>query len=70
VLGRVFAREAAMKVASDGLRWVLGAEDGGMPATGAATLEAALGLPAIHAAQAGLLNDMERCADMLYGRAG
>jgi alkylation response protein AidB-like acyl-CoA dehydrogenase len=66
-LSRVFAREAARKVAEDGLRWVTGAagiEDAAMPA-----LETNLGLPAIHRAQAGLISDMDFIADVLYGRA-
>ena len=32
-------------------------------------LQQALGLPAIHAAQPGLLSDMDFIADVLYGRA-
>ena len=48
------------------LRWVAGA-DGVVPAeTGA--LAAALGLPAIQSAQAGLLLDLDRVADALYER--
>jgi acyl-CoA dehydrogenase len=65
-LSRVFAREAALKVGQDGLRWVCGAgaaNDGGMP-----TFEASLGLPAIYRAQAGLISDMDLIADVLYGR--
>ena len=61
VISRVFAREAAFKVGSDGLRWVCGDGD-------SRELEEALGLPAIHAAQAGGLADMDRLADILYGR--
>ena len=66
-ISRVFAREAALKVAEDGLRWVVGAgglNDAEMPA-----FEASLGLPAIHRAQAGLLADLDYIADVLYGRA-
>ncbi len=60
VLARVFAREAAMKVAVDGLRLVVGA--------GAEIEATALGAPAIQAAQAGLLADMDYVADVLYNR--
>ena len=60
-VSRVFAREAAMKVGEEGLRWVIGA--------GGAIDEAELGLPAIHRAQAGLIADMDYVADVLYGRA-
>ncbi|MFG2006794.1 acyl-CoA dehydrogenase family protein [Spirillospora sp. NPDC048911] len=64
-ISRVAAREAAMKTAEEGLRWVAGAlpagQDGGLPA--------ALRLDAVRAAQAGLLADMDLIADALYGRA-
>jgi len=66
-LGRIFAREAALKVAEEGLRWVSGAggvDDADMPA-----FEASLGLPAIHRAQAGLISDMDLIADVVYDRA-
>ncbi len=66
-LSRIFAREAALKVAEEGLRWVRGAdgvEDADMPA-----FEASLGLPAIHRAQAGLISDMDFMADVIYDRA-
>jgi len=66
-LSRVFAREAALKVAEGGLRWVMGAggvNDSEMPA-----FEASFGLPAIHRAQVGLISDMDYVADALYGRA-
>ena len=62
-MSRIFAREAALKVAQDGLRWVVGAggvSDAEMPA-----FEATLGLPAIHRAQAGLIADMDYVADVL-----
>jgi alkylation response protein AidB-like acyl-CoA dehydrogenase len=65
-LARVFAREAAIKVAEEGLRWVIGA--GGVSDAETAVFEAALGLPAIHRAQAGLVSDMDYIADVLYGR--
>ena len=65
-LSRVFAREAAIKVAEDGLRWVSGA--GGVNDADMAAFEASLGLPAIHRAQAGLISDMDFVADVLYGR--
>ncbi|HUN62578.1 MAG TPA: acyl-CoA dehydrogenase family protein [Candidatus Sulfotelmatobacter sp.] len=66
-LSRIFAREAAMKVSQDGLRWVRGA--GAAVDTGTATFEESLGLPAIHRAQAGLILDMDFIADVLYGRS-
>lgn len=61
-MARVFAREAAHKVALEGMRYVLGA---GGPEH-ATTLPAALGLDDVERAQAGLLDDMDRVADALY----
>jgi alkylation response protein AidB-like acyl-CoA dehydrogenase len=66
-VSRIFAREAALKVAEDGLRWVIGA--GGVSDAELATFETALGMPAIHRAQAGLISDMDYVADTLYSRA-
>jgi acyl-CoA dehydrogenase len=63
-LSRVFAREAALKVGTEGLRWICGAAE-----ADASQLAAALGLAAIHRAQAGLIADMDRAADALYSRA-
>jgi len=66
-LGRIFAREAAMKVAEEGLRWCTGAD--GIGEAEMAAFEAAVALPAVHRAQAGLLADMDYLADVLYNRA-
>ncbi len=66
-LSRVFAREAAMKVAAEGLRWIGGTDAGAggiIP-----SLEAKLGISAVFQAQAGLIQDMDAAADVLYGRA-
>ncbi|MFN8193921.1 MAG: acyl-CoA dehydrogenase family protein [Nocardioidaceae bacterium] len=60
-MARIFAREAAQKVALDGPRYVVGAADaGGVPLT--------VPTDAITAAQAGLIADMDLVADILYGR--
>ncbi|MGO8797027.1 MAG: acyl-CoA dehydrogenase family protein [Candidatus Sulfotelmatobacter sp.] len=64
-LSRVFAREAALKVAEEGMCWVIGA--GGMN-DDLAGFESSLGLPAVHRAQAGLILDMDLIADVLYAR--
>ncbi len=64
-LSRIFAREAALKVAVDGLRWVCGA---GVPEHDVPALEGSFCLPAIHRAQSGLIADMDCVADILYGR--
>src|SRR5208337_5215799 len=45
-ISRIFAREAALKVAQDGLRWVVGA--GGISDTEMAGFETSLRIPAIH----------------------
>jgi alkylation response protein AidB-like acyl-CoA dehydrogenase len=66
-ISRIFAREAALKVAHEGLRWVTGAAS--EPAADMAGFEAALNFVAIHRAQAGLVADMDFVADVLYGRA-
>ncbi|GII05554.1 acyl-CoA dehydrogenase family protein [Planobispora takensis] len=66
-VSRVFAREAAMRIAEEGTRLVLGAlsPDGTAARTG---LEGPR-LDAVRAAQRGLLADMDLIADVLYGRA-
>jgi alkylation response protein AidB-like acyl-CoA dehydrogenase len=66
-LSRIFTREAALKVAEEGLRWITAA--GGVSDTDMAAFENSLGLPAIHRAQAGLIADMDFVADVLYARA-
>jgi alkylation response protein AidB-like acyl-CoA dehydrogenase len=65
-LARVFAREAALRTAAEGLRWVVGAAND----VDVAVLERAVHLTEIHTAQAGLLDDMNRIADALYDRTG
>ncbi len=64
VIARVFAREAAMKVGEEGLRWVAGSAD---PALGLdVSLAATLPLAAIRSAQGGLVADMTALSDVLY----
>ena len=66
-ISRIFARDAVLKVAEGGLRWLIGAgalSDSELPA-----FEANLNLAAAHGAQAGLIADMDCVADILYGRA-
>jgi alkylation response protein AidB-like acyl-CoA dehydrogenase len=62
-MSRVNAREVAMTVLADGVRWVAGA-DGADPAE----LESRFDQLSIHAAQSGLIADMDSVADHLYGR--
>jgi alkylation response protein AidB-like acyl-CoA dehydrogenase len=66
-ISRIFAREAALKVAQDGLRWVVGGA--GVSSAELPAFESAIGLPAIHRAQAGLISDLDFVADVIYGRA-
>jgi hypothetical protein len=60
-MARVSARDAAMDVAAEAVRWIAGCEaragDGGSPAT--AELDQALNVTAIHAAQRGQIADMD-----------
>ena len=66
VLSRVFAREAALQVAQAGVRWIVGA--GGASGAEIPALERDLDLPGVYRAQAGLIEDMGRIADVLYDR--
>jgi alkylation response protein AidB-like acyl-CoA dehydrogenase len=66
-LSRVFAREAAIKVAEEGLRLVAGA--GGVSEAEMTAFETSLGTSAIHRAQVGLIADMDYIADVIYNRA-
>jgi len=65
-ISRIFAREAALKVGEEGVRWIIGA--GGVSNTDLSPFETTLGLPVIHQAQAGLISDMDYVADVLYNR--
>jgi alkylation response protein AidB-like acyl-CoA dehydrogenase len=64
-VSRISSREAALDLAAGGLRIVLGAETQPGEAT---AFSSEVGLSAIQAAQTGLLADMDRVADALYGR--
>ena len=65
-ISRIFAREAAMKVAADGLKAIAGA--GGVSDEEMPLFEAALSTTAIHRTQKGLVEDMDYVADVLYNR--
>mgnify|MGYP005725532903 CR=1 FL=1 len=65
-MSRIFAREAALKVAEEGLRWVAGAK--GISEAEMAQFETALNLSAIHRAQSGMISDMDFVADVIYER--
>ena len=69
-MARIHARDAALQVASDGLRWATGAGDpsrrgGAAGGQSHPDLAVSLGLPAIYQAQAGLIDDMDYVAQKL-----
>ena len=63
-LSRLAARDAAMKVLSEGARWIGGL----LSDSDAANLERKMFIPQIHRAQAGLIQDMDYVSDVLYER--
>lgn len=58
-MARIHAREAALKIAAEGLRWAVGAGQSDP------NLAGSLNLPAIYQAQAGLIDDMDFVAEKL-----
>jgi alkylation response protein AidB-like acyl-CoA dehydrogenase len=58
-LARIAARQAALKVATDGLQWAIGAGQTD------SHLETSLNLPEIYQAQSGLMADMDFAAEQL-----
>jgi len=60
-MSRLYAREAASRIAGEGLRYLHGAQSG----IDVARLEAQLELPAVHRVQAGLLADMDQVAEAI-----
>jgi alkylation response protein AidB-like acyl-CoA dehydrogenase len=65
-MSRVSAREAGLHVALEGIRIAVGAD--GVPEAERGAFEQSLRLGPIQHAQAGLLEDMDRVANALYGR--
>jgi alkylation response protein AidB-like acyl-CoA dehydrogenase len=63
-VSRVFAREAAIRVAEEGGRWVAGSAE---PAA-VNDLAGSIPLERVRAVQAGLVRDMDAVADVLYDR--
>jgi len=63
-LSRIYAREVAMKIVAEGSRWIGGL----LPETDSATLPQRIHLPEISRDQAGLIQDMDYVADVLYER--
>ena len=65
-ISRIFAREAAIKVAQEGVKIIAGA--GGVTDEEMPLFEAALSTTAIHRTQKGLIEDLDYVADVLYNR--
>jgi acyl-CoA dehydrogenase len=63
-ISRVNARNAALTVVTEGIRWVTGAGDGD-----SAELAERLGVAAVQEAQAGLIADLDAVADAIYQRS-
>ncbi len=65
-VSRANGREAAFEVAQEALRWAVAAD--GVPSAELAAFTAAIRLPEISGAQAGLMTDLDLVSDALYGR--
>ena len=63
-MARIFAREAAMKVSQDGLRWILGT--GGISNEEVAAFTKSLDMTSIYQTQDGLMDDMDIVHKALY----
>lgn len=64
MFSRIAARDAAMKIVSECVRWI----ESLIPDSEALNLEKKMFIPQIYRAQAGMLQDMDCVADVLYGR--
>ncbi|MBT8221520.1 MAG: acyl-CoA dehydrogenase [Saprospiraceae bacterium] len=65
-ISRIYAREAAMKVGQDGLKWILGADK--LEPAEVAAFEKRLNLTKIYQTQSNQLQDMDMLCDVLYDR--
>jgi alkylation response protein AidB-like acyl-CoA dehydrogenase len=64
-ISRTYARKAALRIASEGLQWIYGADGAG----GGGSPEEEVRLSAVLAAQGGAIEDMNVIVDRVYGRA-
>jgi acyl-CoA dehydrogenase len=64
-ISRANARDVALSIGTEAVRWVAGADGSGE----VEQLAARLGVPAIHAAQRGLVADLDAIADAIYDRS-
>ena len=62
-MSRVNARNVALRIACDAVRWVAGADGGDL-----GDFEQQLGIAEIHRAQGGLLDDLQAVTEALYAR--
>jgi hypothetical protein len=64
MFSRIAARDASMKIVSECVRWI----ESLIPESEALNLEKKMFIPQIYRAQAGMLQDMDCVADVLYER--
>jgi len=64
VLSRIFARDAAMKIGQDGLRWIIGADN--LSATEVRAFEEQMNFTAIYHAQSAMIEDMDYMKTVIY----
>lgn len=64
VMSRIYARDAAGKIAQDGLKWILGADE--LSYTEIQQFEQQMNFTKIYQAQTGLVNDMDLMRDIIY----
>jgi alkylation response protein AidB-like acyl-CoA dehydrogenase len=67
-MSRIFARDAAMKVAQDGFKWILGADE--LSADEIRAFEKQLNLSAIYQTQSSQLADMDIVCKEIYSQLG
>ncbi len=66
-VSRIYAREAALLVAGQGMRWIFGSDGASAPEV--ADVQEQLRVADAHRAQAGLLADLDHLSDIIYKRA-
>jgi alkylation response protein AidB-like acyl-CoA dehydrogenase len=66
VLARIFAREASIKIAQDGLRWIIGADN--LTENEIREFEQKMNFTGIYHAQAGMVDDMNFIKTVLYNK--
>ncbi|HAQ38612.1 MAG TPA: acyl-CoA dehydrogenase, partial [Saprospirales bacterium] len=64
VMSRIYARDAAGKIAQDGLKWILGADE--LSYSEIQQFEQKMNFTKIYQAQTGLITDMDLMKDIIY----